>query len=168
MIKVNRRIVFSVIRITALLLIVGCVAKYYDNQCTIYKDKMFDAMEERDQANFESVNLKSQISILEYKLSNNSEDFNNTSEELDAALAEVAWHEERWNILVNQKNNFYTRTTDLSRRSISHYVGDSSTMVYHTSGCDLLDVIDDDDKVSVELTRFSGVQGYTKCSWCLK
>lgn len=165
---IKKKIIYSIIRISILLLIVGCVSSYYKNECEIYKEKMYEAMEERDNAKIEAYNFKNQKNLLEYELSCNRSNYSDVSNELNEALEQIDWHEERWNTLVAQKNNFFTRTTDLPRRSISHYVGDSSTMVYHTSGCDLLDVIDEDDKVAVELTRFSGVQGYTKCSWCLK
>ena len=169
--KVNRRVVFSIIRITFLLLVVFCVAKHYDDQCKIYENKMFEAMEERDQANYESVNLKNQISILEYKLSTNSEDYNSTSEELNAALAEVAWHEERWDILVKQKSGttFSVNSTSGEKHFVllSSYIGDSKAGVYHISNCDLLKAINNDDKIDLGSNIFSIRGTYKPCAWCL-
>lgn len=68
---IRKKIFYFVIRLFILIVVVCCVTEYYDDKCNIYKDKMFEAMEERDKA-------LDQVSLLEselYKLKTQPSEF---------------------------------------------------------------------------------------------
>lgn len=178
----KKKIIYSIIRISVLLLIVGCVSNYYKNECEIYKDKMFEAMEERDNTKDEIADLRAQLGFVERELSSEEEYTGElellvdrvkykSSEELNAAMEEIAWHEERWDTLVKQKNgtNFSVRSNSGTSHFVmlSSYIGDQTANVYHISSCDLLEAINDDDKIDLGNSIFSIRSDYKPCAWCL-
>lgn len=177
--KINKKYLYAFIRLAFLAVIVGSISFYYNNQCNYYKDKMLEAMEARDQAELDNFDLRTQVEYLEYELSNKEENYSDlklkldqekyqASEELNAALDEIAWHEDRWDTLVAQKNGMLAQKGTFHYWGSSNYIGDTYARVYHKSDCDYLDVIDDDNKVVIEARLFSHVDGYIKCKWCFK
>lgn len=62
--NLKKKVLYAFIRLTALAIIIGCVSHYYNEQCEYYREKMFEAMEERDMALSEIVLLESDIEEL--------------------------------------------------------------------------------------------------------